>query len=171
MLITVGARFDDRVAGNPPQFAPRARFIAQLDLDPAEINKVKPVQWSHVGQLPDTLRSLTRYGRTHGVQLQLDLWHAEVATLKQVRISHDPHGHFCRDVLGLLAQVYGGDVDAELEWAPSGAAESHLSKDCPCAGQRSGSFRRWAALNRESCVRRSIFRNRSRRPVKVSLRG
>jgi len=82
MLITVGARFDDRVAGNPPQFAPRARFIAQLDLDPAEINKVKAVQWSHVGRLPDTLRSLTRYGRTHGVQLQLGLWHTEVAALK-----------------------------------------------------------------------------------------
>ena len=82
MLITVGARFDDRVAGNPPQFAPRARFIAQLDLDPAEINKVKPVQWSHVGQLPDTLRALTRYGRRHDVQLQLGLWHTEVAALK-----------------------------------------------------------------------------------------
>ena len=57
-LITLGARFDDRVAGSPAKFAPRARCIAQFDIDPAEINKVKPVAWHHVGDLKDSLRSL-----------------------------------------------------------------------------------------------------------------
>lgn len=70
-------------------------------------------------------RELTLAG-THDNALEFEVG-GDVATLKSVRISHDPHGHFCRDVLGLLAQVYGGDVDAELEWNPSGAAESHLS--------------------------------------------
>ncbi|MFO7324069.1 MAG: thiamine pyrophosphate-binding protein, partial [Pseudomonadota bacterium] len=46
-LIALGARFDDRVAGNPAKFAPNARAIAQFDIDAAEINKVKPVQWFH----------------------------------------------------------------------------------------------------------------------------
>ena len=48
-LMAVGARFDDRVAGNPPKFAGRAKFIAHLDIDASEINKVKRVDWSHVG--------------------------------------------------------------------------------------------------------------------------
>ena len=43
-LFALGARFDDRVAGNPPKFAPNARRIAQIDIDASEINKVKPVQ-------------------------------------------------------------------------------------------------------------------------------
>ena len=48
-LIAVGARFDDRVAGVPEKFARNARRIAHLDVDRAEVNKVKRVQWSHVG--------------------------------------------------------------------------------------------------------------------------
>ena len=40
-LMAVGARFDDRVAGNPPKFASRAKFIAHLDIDASEINKNK----------------------------------------------------------------------------------------------------------------------------------
>jgi acetolactate synthase I/II/III large subunit len=61
-LIAVGARFDDRVAGDPKKFARNARRIAHLDIDRAEINKVKNAQWSHVGLLPEALRSLTAWG-------------------------------------------------------------------------------------------------------------
>ena len=56
-LIAVGARFDDRVAGNPPKFAKSAQFIAHLDIDASEINKVKRVDWSHVGLMPDALQA------------------------------------------------------------------------------------------------------------------
>jgi acetolactate synthase-1/2/3 large subunit len=84
LLIAIGARFDDRVAGLPGKFAPRARFIAQLDIDPAEINKVKPVQWSHVGEIPEALRTLTALGRRRGVKPDVTQWHAEVAELKRV---------------------------------------------------------------------------------------
>ena len=48
-LIAVGARFDDRVAGVPAKFARNAKRIAHLDIDRAEVNKVKRVQWSHIG--------------------------------------------------------------------------------------------------------------------------
>ena len=62
-LIAVGARFDDRVAGDAATSsrATRAR-IAHLDIDQAEINKVKRVHWSHVGLLPEALRALTAHG-------------------------------------------------------------------------------------------------------------
>jgi acetolactate synthase-1/2/3 large subunit len=82
-LIAVGARFDDRVAGDPPNFAPSARRIAQLDIDRAEINKVKRVHWSHVGQLTEALRSLTSYGRAHGFKRDFGAWHAELAQLRR----------------------------------------------------------------------------------------
>ncbi len=61
-LLAVGARFDDRVAGNPQKFAAKAKFIAHLDIDASEINKVKRVDWSHVGLLPDALQTLIEYG-------------------------------------------------------------------------------------------------------------
>jgi acetolactate synthase-1/2/3 large subunit len=81
-LLALGARFDDRVAGVPEKFAPRAKFIAQIDIDPAEIGKVKQVHWQHVGPLAAALERLTRYGKVHGAALQLDDWHAHITQLK-----------------------------------------------------------------------------------------
>ena len=82
-IITLGARFDDRVAGSPAKFAPRARAIAQFDIDVAEINKVKPVQWHHVGDLKDSLRSLVARARQLTPRPDLSAWHAELAALKR----------------------------------------------------------------------------------------
>ena len=83
-LITVGARFDDRVAGDPQRFAANARAIAQLDIDRAEINTVKRVQWSHVGPLREALVALTVAGRKQGVTADRAAWHAELAELRRV---------------------------------------------------------------------------------------
>ena len=83
MLIAVGARFDDRVAGVPAKFAPKARKIAHLDIDRAEINKVKRVDWSHVGQLKDALETLTAHGQRIGFRPDLAIWHEELAQLRR----------------------------------------------------------------------------------------
>ncbi len=40
LLIALGSRFDDRVTGKVPAFAPHAKII-HVDIDPAEINKVR----------------------------------------------------------------------------------------------------------------------------------
>jgi acetolactate synthase-1/2/3 large subunit len=82
-LLTVGARFDDRVAGDPKKFAPRARRIAQLDVDRAEINKVKTVDWQHVGRVADAMRMLTAWARRHDFRPDLKAWHAHLAELKR----------------------------------------------------------------------------------------
>ena len=81
-LFALGARFDDRVAGNPPKFAPNARRIAQIDIDASEINKVKPVHWHHVGLLPEALRALRAYGRRIGFKRDWSAWHTHCAELK-----------------------------------------------------------------------------------------
>ena len=67
-LIAIGARFDDRVAGNPAKFAPNAKYIAHFDIDRAEINKVKRVQWSHVGMLPEALSHAHRARQARGLR-------------------------------------------------------------------------------------------------------
>ena len=81
-LFAVGARFDDRVAGNPPKFAPGARFIAHLDIDASEINKVKRVDWSHVGLMPDALKSLVDYGRRESIRPEWTQWRARCDALR-----------------------------------------------------------------------------------------
>jgi acetolactate synthase-1/2/3 large subunit len=82
-LIAVGARFDDRVAGVPDKFARNARRIAHLDVDRAEVNKVKRVQWSHVGLVGPALRALTAHGRASGFQRDYSAWLAELSELKR----------------------------------------------------------------------------------------
>ncbi len=82
-LIAVGARFDDRVAGDPRKFAAHARRVAHLDIDPAEINKVKNAHWSHVGLLPEALRTLVQCARRAGLQADFGRWRAELAELKR----------------------------------------------------------------------------------------
>ena len=82
LLLAIGARFDDRVAGVPNKFAPRAKKIAHIDIDRAEINKVKKVDWSHVGQLPDTIAALTAFGRKTGFSADYSEWHREIEALR-----------------------------------------------------------------------------------------
>jgi acetolactate synthase I/II/III large subunit len=83
-LIAIGARFDDRVAGVPAKFARNARRIAHLDVDRAEVNKVKRVHWSHIGQVREALQALTAYGRERGFRRDFAPWLAELAELKRV---------------------------------------------------------------------------------------
>ncbi len=82
-LLALGARFDDRVAGNPSKFAPRAKFIAHLDIDASEIDKVKRVHWSHVGLLADALRGLTEYGKRIHFARDFTPWHRHCAELRE----------------------------------------------------------------------------------------
>jgi acetolactate synthase-1/2/3 large subunit len=81
-LIAVGARFDDRVAGTPAKFAPQAKHIAQFDIDPSEIDKVKTVDWSHVGILKKDLHDLTDYAVSKNISPDFSQWHREIAHLK-----------------------------------------------------------------------------------------
>jgi acetolactate synthase-1/2/3 large subunit len=48
VLVALGARFDDRVTGNPETFAPSAEVV-HVDIDPVEIGKVRKPQIAIVG--------------------------------------------------------------------------------------------------------------------------
>jgi len=82
-LIAVGARFDDRVAGDPSRFAPNAKNIAQFDVDIAEIGKVKRVSWHHIGVLARDLDDLLAYGKRIEFSKKFTAWHDEIAILKR----------------------------------------------------------------------------------------
>jgi acetolactate synthase I/II/III large subunit len=81
-LLALGARFDDRVAGNPAKFAAGAKFIAHLDIDASEIDKVKRVDWSHVGLMPDALLALMDYGKRKGFKRDWSPWHRHCDELR-----------------------------------------------------------------------------------------
>jgi acetolactate synthase-1/2/3 large subunit len=57
LLITVGARFDDRVTGKLSTFAPNSRII-HIDIDPAEISKNLPSQIPVVGDVKLVLKDV-----------------------------------------------------------------------------------------------------------------
>ena len=58
LLITLGARFDDRVTGKLETFAPRAKVI-HIDIDPAEIGKNRTADIPIVADLREALLQLT----------------------------------------------------------------------------------------------------------------
>lgn len=62
LLVNIGARFDDRVTGDPDFFAPDAKII-HVDVDPAEIGKIRAVDVPIVGDAKTVLRQLI--DRTH----------------------------------------------------------------------------------------------------------
>jgi len=57
LLIALGARFDDRVTGDPATFAPTAKVI-HVDIDPAEIGKVRNPEVPIVGDVKVVLQQL-----------------------------------------------------------------------------------------------------------------
>jgi acetolactate synthase-1/2/3 large subunit len=57
LLITLGARFDDRVTGKASLFAPNAKVI-HVDIDPAEIGKIRAAEVPIVGDLKDVITDL-----------------------------------------------------------------------------------------------------------------
>lgn len=55
VLVAIGARFDDRVVGNPQHFAENHRKIIHIDIDPSSISKRVRVDVPIVGNVPDVL--------------------------------------------------------------------------------------------------------------------
>ncbi len=60
MLLAVGARFDDRVIGNPKHFFQEPRTIIHIDIDPSSIAKRVKADVPIVGDVGDVLKELLR---------------------------------------------------------------------------------------------------------------
>jgi acetolactate synthase-1/2/3 large subunit len=60
VLLAVGARFDDRVIGNPTHFAQNPRKIIHIDIDPSSISKRVKVDVPIVGYVGDVLDEMIK---------------------------------------------------------------------------------------------------------------
>ncbi|MFW9271117.1 acetolactate synthase 2 catalytic subunit [Glaesserella parasuis] len=74
LLIACGARFDDRVTGKLDTFAPHAKVI-HIDIDVAEINKLRKADVALQGDLIEAVTALTQ-------PLEIESWRADVCKLK-----------------------------------------------------------------------------------------
>jgi acetolactate synthase-1/2/3 large subunit len=83
LLITLGARFDDRVTGKLSTFAVNAKII-HADIDPAEINKNKFADVPIVGDLRETITALIPALKTELAKNRADLtpWLASMNNLR-----------------------------------------------------------------------------------------
>ena len=83
LLIAIGARFDDRVTGKLDEFAPNAKVI-HLDVDAAEIDKLRQVTLSMTDDLKQVLPAIT-------VKPSISAWQQHVAEMKVEHVSRYDH--------------------------------------------------------------------------------
>ena len=119
LLIALGARFSDRVIGNPKKFAENARII-HMDIDAAEINKNIRADASLVGDLKLVLQELNRRLEK---QEHSD-WMKTIADLKtKYPLKYDDSQLSCPYVIEAIDRVTKGealittDVGQHQMWA------------------------------------------------------
>jgi acetolactate synthase-1/2/3 large subunit len=94
LLIAVGARFDDRATGDANRFCPNAKIV-HIDIDPAELNKIKRAHVGIASDVAHVLAALLPRVRPR----RRRRWLTRVATLKQtfpfvMDASDDPRTHY-----------------------------------------------------------------------------
>ncbi|WP_413247967.1 acetolactate synthase large subunit [Sinomonas flava] len=82
LLITLGARFDDRVTGVLSSFAPNAKVI-HADIDPAEISKNRSADVPIVGSVKEIVPELTEAVRASETKPDLEAWWSFLRKLRQ----------------------------------------------------------------------------------------
>ena len=78
VVLAVGARFDDRVIGNPEHFLSVPHKIIHIDVDPASISKRVPVDVPIVGDVADVLEEMNRLLETESGKPDLAKWWEEI---------------------------------------------------------------------------------------------
>lgn len=81
VLVAVGARFDDRVIGNPKHFSNENRKIIHIDIDPSSISKRVKVDVPIVGDVLDVLKELIKLlkaGKERPDQTALKEWWKQI---------------------------------------------------------------------------------------------
>ncbi|WP_373280942.1 acetolactate synthase large subunit [Nocardia higoensis] len=82
LVIALGARFDDRVTGDPASFAPDAAVV-HVDIDPAEIGKIRHADVPLVGDCDAVLAALlAEFDAQRGPRPDLTRWWAELDRLR-----------------------------------------------------------------------------------------
>ncbi|MEC9249641.1 MAG: acetolactate synthase 2 catalytic subunit [Pseudomonadota bacterium] len=136
VLICCGARFDDRATGKPDQFAPNAKIV-HMDLDHAEIGKLRGVDAAIRGDLRDALMRLdTGY-------LAIESWRTLCRNRKQeFAFSYDAPGSgiYAPGLLKELSETAGDtfiaacDVGQHQMWVAQHCRFAHPENHLTSAG-------------------------------------
>lgn len=120
LVLTLGARFSDRVALDTEKFARRARIV-QVDIDKSEINKNVMIEKSCVGDIAEFLRNLNPFvsETTHGEWSERVLsWKDKERVVKTTEMPLHP-----ADIMHIMASetdedtIYATDVGQHQMWA------------------------------------------------------
>ena len=106
LLITIGARFSDRVVGQASTFAKKAKIL-QIDVDPAEINKNIVVDASIIGDVREVLKRLNERieEQTH------EAWDEYITGLKeQYPLSYNTEGLTGPYIIEEIYRVTNGEA-------------------------------------------------------------
>src|SRR5688572_5968429 len=81
VLLAIGARFDDRVIGNPKHFFEEPRSIIHIDIDPSSISKRVKVDVPIVGNVREVLQELVKQlqaSKEKPDQTALEVWWTQI---------------------------------------------------------------------------------------------
>jgi acetolactate synthase-1/2/3 large subunit len=132
VLLAVGARFDDRVIGNPKHFAQNDRKIIHIDIDPSSISKRVKVDIPIVGDVKDVLTEMIAMIKKSG-------HHPDAASLRQWWTSIESWRQ--RDCLKYDAsnqEVIKPQFVVETLWNQTHDADAYITSDV-------GQHQMWAA--------------------------
>ncbi len=85
VLIAVGARFDDRVIGNPKHFDVKGRTIIQIDIDPSSISKRVKVDVPIVGHVLSVLHEMNEVLAAENKTNNIADWWKQIEEWRQVK--------------------------------------------------------------------------------------
>ena len=133
VLLAVGARFDDRVIGNPKHFASVQRKIIHVDIDPSSISKRVKVDIPIVGDVKEVLQEMITQIRdlkdsTNNQGSPLNLWWQQISVWRQ------------KDCLSYKAshEVIKPQFVVEKLWELTRDTEAYITSDV-------GQHQMWAA--------------------------
>src|SRR6202051_659084 len=88
LLLIFGARLDDRVTGEPTRFAPHAKIV-HFEIDPAQLDRVRPCDLAVIGNLADTIPAFQAELRRHTLP-DFSVWRAVACGAERAEL--DPRG-------------------------------------------------------------------------------
>jgi acetolactate synthase-1/2/3 large subunit len=125
VLLAIGARFDDRVIGNPAHFAQNPRKIIHIDIDPSSISKRVKVDVPIVGNITDVLDDVLKLVKDQ-MPLGIEPWWKQIEAWRaRDCLRYDRKSKIIKPqyVLEKLYEITGGeaivtsDVGQHQMWA------------------------------------------------------